>query len=82
MFNEGEGLLKDREDGLSERVVFELSLAWGRLGRRGFLVGGRKRWRNEATMCLRELDSEIGNWWGPQAKGSAQFHDALGSVGF
>lgn len=36
MFKEGEGLLKDREDGLSDRVMFELTLARGRLGREGF----------------------------------------------
>lgn len=40
VFTEGEGLLKDREDGPLERVMFELSPAWGRLGRGGFPVVG------------------------------------------
>jgi hypothetical protein len=40
LFTEGEELLRDREDGLSERVMFKLSPAWGRLGRGGFPVVG------------------------------------------
>lgn len=40
VFTEGEGLLKDREDGPLKRVMFELSPAWGRLGRGGFPVVG------------------------------------------
>lgn len=34
-------------------------------------------WRNEATMCSSELQSELGSRGrGPRARGRAEFHDA------
>lgn len=39
LFTEGEGLLRDRKDGLSERVMVKLSPTWGRLGREFPVVG-------------------------------------------